>query len=169
MIRFLYPDIYEFSVFDIQYNNLKICGLVNILFDIDNTIAPVNVPTPGIGLVFLFSKLKDMGFNICILSNGGEKRVSVFAKALGVPYVAKAGKPFPSGVNRALIMLSATRRDSVIIGDQLFTDVLCGKINRICTVLVKPISEKEEWFVKLKRVLEKPVLAGYLKKHGGAK
>jgi len=166
MMKYFYPDVYVSSIFDIPYDELLSEGIKNILFDIDNTLAPINVPEPGTELIVLFNKLRDMGFSICILSNGGTGRVNVYANALGVPFIAKAGKPFSKGVDTALKILNAGYSDTVIIGDQLFTDILCGKRKKIKTVLVKPISNVEEWYVKLKRIFEKPVLAGYLRKRG---
>jgi len=163
MFRYLYPDEYASSIFDIPYNNLRLNGTTNILLDIDNTTAPVSAERPGTELVYFFYKLRDMGFKICILSNGSRKRVEIFAEAFGVPYVAKARKPFSRGVGMALELLSAKHSNAVIIGDQIFTDILCGKRAKIRTVLVKPISPAEEWFVKLKRVFEKPVLAEYFR------
>jgi len=165
-MKYFYPDIYESSVFNIPYDDLWSDGIKNILFDIDNTLAPINVPEPGTELLVFFDKLKETGFNICILSNGGEGRVNVYANALGAPFVAKAKKPFSKGVEKALKILSADCSNSVIIGDQLFTDIFCGKRKKIKTVLVKPISNVEEWYVKLKRILEKPVMAGYLRERG---
>ena len=169
MFNYFYPDTYGSSLYDLPYGKFKSDGLVNILFDIDNTIAPVDATRPGVEAVFFFCKLKEMGFNACILSNGRERRVRAFAEALGAPYVAKAGKPFSKGLGRALAILNAERRDTVIIGDQLFTDVLCGKRHGIHAALVRPISDTEEWYVKLKRVFERPVLAEYKSKRGYAR
>jgi len=164
MFSYFFPDLSEQTIFNIPYGRLKESGRVNLLFDIDNTLAPVNVGEPGSELIFFITKLKNMGFNICLLSNGGKKRVKSFAEILEVKYVPKARKPFKKGVNKALALLSADTENSVIIGDQIFTDILCGKRNNIYAILVRPMSKTEEWFVKLKRVFEKPVLAEYERK-----
>jgi len=168
MFSFIYPDAYESSIYDIPYGELKSNGLTNILFDIDNTVAPVGADRPGTETEFFFCKLGGMGFKICLLSNGKKRRVGVFAESLGVPYVAKAGKPFAGGLDAALNLIGADRENSVIIGDQIFTDVLCGRRNSIYTILVRPISKNEEWYVRLKRVFERPVMSEYLKKRGYA-
>ena len=166
MMRTFFPDRHAPSVYDIPYDELKSKGYINILFDIDNTLERVSVPTPGRALVSFFNGLTEAGFSVCLLSNGRRRRVSTFAAALDVPYVCKASKPLFHGANKALALLGADKASSVIIGDQIFTDVLCGRLNKIYTVLVRPLSNEEEWFVKLKRLIEKPVLREYFKRNG---
>ena len=164
MLRFFYPDVYAESVFDVDYDGLKTNGIVNLLFDIDNTLAPVVSPDPDAGVIELFGKLTDAGFNICLLSNGGPGRAERFAEPLGVPFVAKAKKPAAAGLKKVLLILPADHTKTAIIGDQLFTDILCGKRNKIYSILVRQISEDEQWYIKIKRVLETPVLACFRKK-----
>ena len=49
-----------------------------------------------------------------------------------------------------------------MIGDQIFTDVRGGNKLGMFTVLVKPIDEKEQFFVRLKRMPEKFILSKYM-------
>lgn len=51
--------------------------------------------------------------------------------------------------------------ETVLIGDQIFTDVYGGRRSGILTVLVEPIEEKETLFFKFKRRMEKIVLKKY--------
>ena len=168
MFRYFFPDSYAKDVSDVQYGDLKSNGIVNLLFDIDNTLSPVAVPEPDVKTIDLIARLKDMGFNICLLSNGGYKRAARFAAPLGVPFVAKAGKPASKGLNNALGAIDAITANTAVIGDQIFTDILCGKRNNIYAALVRPVSGHEQWYIKLKRVLEAPVLTRYFKKQRAA-
>ena len=106
----------------------------------------------------LFERLGELGFKICILSNGRESRVRYFMEDLPYLYVFRAKKPLLSGVNKALSLCESVPGAVAVIGDQIFTDIWVGKRKKICTVLVKPISGEDEFFVMLKRYLEKPIL-----------
>ena len=44
---------------------------------------------------------------------------------------------------------------TIFIGDQLFTDIYGGNRLGMYTIMVKAISDKENWFVHFKRSLEK--------------
>ena len=49
-------------------------------------------------------------------------------------------------------------KNSIFIGDQIFTDVLAAHNVGIKAVLVPPIKDKTDLFTKFKRLLEKPIL-----------
>ena len=42
------PDIYSQSIFSINYKKLKKNGIKCLLFDLDNTIAPIHTKKPGV-------------------------------------------------------------------------------------------------------------------------
>ena len=91
-IKFL-PDIYQKSVYKINYDKLKNAGIKCIIFDLDNTITPVSLNKPTKRLIDLFNKLKNMGFKCIILSNSGKKRVEPFKNALAVDSGFSSRKP----------------------------------------------------------------------------
>jgi len=71
-----------------------------------------------------------------------------------------AVKPLPVGCWRAARKLGLARRQTAMVGDQLFADVVAGKLAGVKTILVRPIHPEEEpWFTRLKRPLERAVLA----------
>ena len=47
-----------------------------------------------------------------------------------------------------------------MVGDQLITDIYGGNRMGMLTVFVKAISDREHWFVSLKRNIEKMILKG---------
>ena len=55
------PDIYQKSIYDISYETLKNKGIKCILFDLDNTIAPINVLTPEKELKDLVADIELLG------------------------------------------------------------------------------------------------------------
>ncbi|MBZ4668522.1 MAG: YqeG family IIIA-type phosphatase, partial [Defluviitaleaceae bacterium] len=51
--------------------------------------------------------------------------------------------------------------ETALIGDQIFTDVWGGNKAGIKTILVVPVSERDEWVTKIKRGLERIVIKIY--------
>ena len=76
---------------------------------------------------------------------------------LQVPYIHAAKKPFYSSFQKALHHLEATPEETVIVGDQLLTDVLGGNKAGLYTILVVPISEREGFWKRVNRTFEKLV------------
>ena len=55
--------------------------------------------------------------------------------------------------------------NTVMLGDQVFTDVFAGKRMGLRAILVKPIRDKKTLFFRFKRWLEIPVLKTYNRIH----
>ena len=55
--------------------------------------------------------------------------------------------------------------DTIFIGDQLYTDIVGANRAGVKSILVRPISSKEAFWIKMKRVIEKPVIAAYEMTH----
>lgn len=152
------PNFYYESVFEINFEDLQKKNIKNILIDLDNTLVPWGEDKITERLVRWLRRTQEKGFNICVLSNNTEKRASSLNKTLGLPYVAFARKPAKKAFEKGLKMLKAKRRETVIIGDQIFTDILGGKRVGIQTVLVMPLSKNEFWGTKIARKFEKIIL-----------
>ena len=153
------------SAFAVDYERLRRRrGIKALIFDIDNTIAPFDVADPPEEASAFLAGLKALGFRICLLSNGGRRRVERFNRGMGLHAVHRAGKPGPLGLRKALRLLRAGPRETALIGDQVFTDVLCGNIWGLYTILVRPVSGRDEFSVRLKRGIEKQVIRMYKKK-----
>lgn len=164
MLEIFFPKLYVSSVYNVPYKKLAKAGITKLIFDIDNTLAPFDVPTPDKELINLMAGLKKMGFELCLVSNNSEGRVEKFNKELKLKAVPRAGKPKLDGIRLAMKKIGAKKSTAAIIGDQLFTDMFCGNRLGITTVLVKPICERDEFTVCLKRGLEKVVFRIYLKR-----
>jgi len=157
----LKPDYYCNTVFDIPYGELWQRGIRGLIFDIDNTIAPYaeNYPSPKI--VALMKRIKGMGFKISLLTNNTNKRLDCFTKPLELTGRANAAKPFARGIRKLMIEQSTPTTHTAIIGDQLLSDIWAGKNARITTILVKPLSDKDFAFVRIKRMIEGRLLKRY--------
>ena len=168
-VKYLFPKEAALSVHHINYNKLWQKGIRGLIFDIDNTLATFDIPHPPDEIISLLSGLAAKGFKIALLSNNNESRVRKFCKDLKCSCIWKAGKPKLSGISKAAAMLDLRKNQIALIGDQIFTDCLCGNRYGAYTILTKPIAKRDEWTVRLKRWPEKPILCAYLKHIKGRK
>lgn len=157
----LFPGEYLDSTYDIDFDKLYKEGYRGVIFDIDNTLVPHGAPADE-RAISLFNHLKELGFSCMLLSNNKEPRVKMFNDAVHVNYMYKAGKPKPAGYKRAMHRLGTTTKNTIFVGDQIFTDIIGANLADIRTILVKPIHPKEEIQIVLKRFLEKPIIGCYL-------
>ena len=160
----LFPDMYLDSIFKIEYKELFLRGMRGLVYDIDNTLAEIDRPEPCERIIKLFDNLKEMGYGICLLSNNNEGRVRKFNEKLKLHAIHRAAKPRSKGVKKAMSLLGTDETNTVIVGDQIFTDVWCGKSHGLYTILVRPVAKKDELIVTAKRWPEKIVLALYERK-----
>lgn len=154
-MNYFYPDIYQKSIYTINYNKLLENGIKCLLFDLDNTCVPYIESKPNKKLKNHFDELKDMGFKVIIFSNSGRKRLEPFKKELNVDCSSNCKKPFKSKFIKLLDTYNYKLSEVAIIGDQLITDIYGGNKIGITTILVNPISKNEMVFTKINRFIEK--------------
>lgn len=147
------------TIFDIPFGKLYEEGKRKILIDVDNTMLPYDLKYPTDEIQKLFNDLKEMGYEIILLSNNNYERVSLVGDELGVSYFAKAYKPLKCGFKKALRKLNCDKKEIITIGDQLMTDILGSNRVGLDGILVKAIKRKtEKWYTKLNRKREENVL-----------
>lgn len=162
MFQKFYPDCYMTSAYKIDFEKYYHEGYRGIIFDIDNTLVEHGAPADDRSIA-LIHHLKELGYQIMLLSNNKEPRVKMFNDAVHVSYIYKAGKPGVTGYRRAMEQMNTDEKNTLFVGDQLFTDVWGAKRTGIYSILTKPIDPKEEIQIVLKRYLEKIVLFCYKK------
>ena len=150
------------SAYKIDYQKYYDEGYRGILFDIDNTLVPHGAPADN-KAIKLFKKLREIGFDTCLISNNKDPRVKPFAEKVGSRYICNAHKPSRKNYNRAFKLMNTEKENTLFVGDQLFTDVYGANRVGMHTILTKPINPKEEIQIVLKRYLEKIVLLTYRK------
>lgn len=163
MFQRFYPKERAESTYQIDFQALYEAGYRGILFDIDNTLVPHGKPAEK-RTIELFEKLREIGFQTCLISNNKEKRVKPFAEEVSSQYLYDAHKPSVRNYEKAMDLMGTTKENSVFIGDQLFTDVYGANRAGMHTILVCPIHPKEEIQIVLKRYLERIVLREYERK-----
>ena len=160
MLRLLYPGDYVDSVFDIDFAALYETGYRGLLFDIDNTLVPHGADSTA-EVDALFAKLHAMGFRSLMLSNNGKSRIERFLKNIDAQYLDNAGKPRPKGYRRAVQMLGLPKNQVLVIGDQLFTDILGANLSGLSSILVKFIGHETVTDPGKRRRMEQRVLRHY--------
>ena len=150
-MNYFFPDVYQKSIYTINYEKLKENGIKCILFDLDNTCVPYVDRVPTKKLKNHFDKLEDMGFKVIIFSNSPKERLKPFKKELNVDCCPKAGKPKKTKFLKVLKTYNYDLSEVSIIGDQLITDIYGGKM----TILVNPMSDIDMPFTKIHRFIEK--------------
>jgi len=160
MLKQFFPGEYLDSAYDIDYEALFATGYRAILFDVDNTLVPHGAPADEEAIA-LFEKIHSLGFETRLLSNNKEPRVRTFCEKVGGSYCFNANKPSPKSYLQAMKELNTNQKNTLFIGDQIFTDIWGGNRAGLKTILVKPIHPKEEIQIVLKRIPEKWILFFY--------
>ncbi|MCL1846251.1 MAG: YqeG family HAD IIIA-type phosphatase [Defluviitaleaceae bacterium] len=163
------PDFYYDSVFQIPYDELWKKNIRGLIFDIDNTLTHFDEKAPSAKIAGLLRRLERKGFRICLVTNNTNKRLGHFNEGLNLPGIANAIKPLTRGIRYAMETMGTKPAETVIIGDQLLSDIWAGKNAKITTIMVKPISEKDFILVRAKRLIERRILREFYKKRETAK
>mgnify|MGYP002544589435 CR=1 FL=1 len=162
MLEKFYPGEYLDSTYVIDFDRLYEEGYRGVIFDIDNTLVPHGAPADE-SAKRLFQRLREIGFESCLLSNNQKKRVEMFNQEIQTHYIYNALKPARKNYLHAMEIMGTDQANTLFVGDQLFTDVWGAKRVGIHNILVHPINPKEEIQIVFKRKLEKIVLYFYEK------
>ena len=160
----LIPD-YMFETFDLASADfLRDIGVRGIVLDIDNTLEPYENPEPSPTVLKWFSELESRGIKAAFVSNNNRERVERFNRELGLPAYPKGCKPFKKYVLRAMADMGTDRTNTILMGDQIFTDVWAARNAGIRAILVPPIKDKRDLFTRFKRLLERGIIKKYEKR-----
>ncbi len=149
------PDIYQKSIYTINYSKLFNRGIKCLLFDLDNTLVPPYSNELSQKAKNLFISLKQKGFKIIIFTNSPQIRLKGFTKFFEVEGVSSACKPFTRKLRKLLNDYGYGENEVAIIGDQLMTDIKVGNKVGITTILVNPVSNSDFVLTKIHRFSER--------------
>lgn len=158
-MAFLEPDRYfsRLSMIDID-KDIVACGFTHVLLDIDNTILTRDTHEIPRDVSFWLSRARNAGLEFCLLSNNWHAGVYEIAEKLKLPIVAKAVKPLPPAFLIALSKIGAKRATTLVIGDQLVTDVLGAHFLGMKAYMLKPLVEQDLKHTLILRNLEKAIM-----------
>lgn len=164
MISKFYPTEYVTSTYHIPFEKYYEEGYRGILFDVDNTLVSHGAPADDRAKE-LFQRLHQIGFETCVVSNNGKVRVESFYKEAGVKYfIFKARKPSSKGYLQGIKKMGTSIKDTLFVGDQIFTDIYGANRLGLKSILVQPLHPKEEIQIVIKRYIERIILYWYNKR-----
>lgn len=154
----LFPTICLKRVTDITLDLLNDLSVNTMLLDVDNTLAAPESMRLFDGVLDWINTLKKANIKLVIISNNYRRRVEPFANSLDLPFISFAMKPLPFKMARTIKKINSTKSEILLVGDQIFTDILGANLAHIKSVLLEPVVKKSEKItVSLRRYLEKPI------------
>ncbi len=150
------PNEWHANVFEIDYDKLISNGVKLFVFDMDNTLAKWGVSSLDKRTFKLLKELSER-VHVVIFSNGKSLSLDWISKNADIIVVRSAHKPLTSKFMKIIKKYEISKNEVVVIGDQLFTDVLMASLSGVYSIKVKPISTEEIFFTKFLRILEKIV------------
>lgn len=168
MKDYLTPDFMFGSYREITPEFLLAHGIRGLLIDIDNTLAPYEVPEPDDAVREWFRALAESGIRAALVSNNHAERVERFNRTLGLPAFPDSHKPGKKSMTRAMASIGVPPEACAVLGDQLLTDAYAGKHIGLPALIVPPIKDKTNLFFRFKRLCERPFIRKYAKRNGKA-
>ncbi|MCL2883831.1 MAG: YqeG family HAD IIIA-type phosphatase [Coriobacteriia bacterium] len=153
--RPLTPDVYLSSVTLIDAGLLRRLGVRALLMDINNTIVPRDRESAPDEVRAWISGLKAEGFLFALVTNNWHRVVFEHGRDLDIPVIYKSVKPLPFAYRRAFALLGVTKREAVMIGDQLLTDILGARLLGMPCIMVEPQSEADLRHILVQRKIER--------------
>ena len=152
---FLRPEIKLEKVTDITIEILNKYGINALILDVDNTLSTHHGQVLTDGLSEWLDNMRENGIKMTVLSNSNSKRLTPFAKKIGLDFISLGLKPLPFGYLRALKRLGTDKKVTAIVGDQLFTDTMGGNFVGVHTILLTPIKPESSLRFRMKRRVER--------------
>lgn len=148
----------ERAITDVDVDELAASGVRCVLFDRDNTVVPRDTGVAPESVMDWICRVREVGIALCMVSNNfHSQQVEASAAELGCAVVHHAMKPAPFAVRRALALVGVDASEAVLIGDQVFTDVMAGNLAGVRTILVEPQSTSDLWYTHIFRVFERAI------------
>ena len=146
----------------IEIEWLKDFGIRCVLMDRDNTCVPRDSKVAPPAVLAWIEQVHAAGIPTCVVSNNFHSRqVERSAAELGSQVIHHAMKPAPFAVRKALRKMGVTPDEAILIGDQVYTDIIAGNLAGVRTVLVRPQSTTDLWYTQIMRIGERQLLRGH--------
>ncbi len=151
MNRFLIPTYVAPSLFSIPFSFYKAVGVSSLILDLDNTLASHREKMPDERALSWAKAAREAGFSLYIVSNNSKKRVLPYAKALGAEGICLAFKPLPFRLLSFIKKKGIEKEEAILLGDQIYTDVLAANRAGLRSVLLAPLVEDDPVWTLLNR------------------
>jgi uncharacterized protein len=158
--RVLRPDAFAERLSSVSLEDLSAAGIAGIIVDLDNTLVGYGQDHLAVDDAAWIAAARARGFRICLVSNNFTGRVERIARQLDVPAISSALKPLPRAFALALRELGTPKERTVVVGDQLFTDVLGAKLVGLRCILTEPLVAHDWHGTRVLRFFERLLLSG---------
>lgn len=159
-VRAMEPWQRVHALAEVDPARLRALGVRLVLLDRDNTVVPRGELEPAEDVMRWCERAKACGLSLAIVSNNWSVGALRHTSAtLDVPVVTFAMKPLPFGLVGAMEKAGVPAEQTVLVGDQLFTDSLGGHWAKIRVILVDPQSTKDLFYTRWLRPVEERLLA----------
>lgn len=137
------PDYFFQKLTDITVDDVKAMGVKTLAVDLDNTLV--------IDFSYRLSDesrkwvdmMRDAGFQVVLVSNTFFHRGLWLSYKCGwVPFVIPANKPYKLPLKIVSKITKTDMASIAMIGDQLFTDILCANNAGAVSVKTEPIQDE---------------------------
>jgi HAD superfamily phosphatase (TIGR01668 family) len=145
------------SVIDIPFSFPKENGIKLMIFDADSTLIVSKSSQIDKDILEKVLSFYASGIDIIIASNGKTARMAQVFAGHNIKSHGMSLKPFTFRLKK---LIKGYKKDEIIlIGDQFFTDILCAGFLGVRSVMVEPYGGDKGIIMKLKRGVERFVLA----------
>ena len=168
MLEKLAPEFRFASLTDIETEWLKEHQFEALVLDIDNTLLARDCTRIPADHLFWLQNLRRAGIDLVLVSNNGGPRVEELQVQLKehdvpLPILTWAGKPLKPAFLRACALLNHSPSSMggpapgiLVVGDQLFTDVLGARRSGILALMVEPKGGARGPWQKVLHALQEP-------------
>lgn len=162
-IDYRFKRVTDITPADLRKMRVKAVGL-----DIDNTICFDGTMDFIEGIHEWIQSIKNAGIPIMIITNATNPRAGRVAKALSLPYVHLAKKPFSFKLKIAAKKMGVETTEMAMLGDQLFADIKAANKCGAIAVRIDPMQGETRFprYYAKRRRKEAPIIAEFEKNHG---
>lgn len=163
MFKSFYPYEYVDSVHAIDYYKLYDMGYRSIIFDLDNTLTH-HGENSSEEVDQLFKQIHEIGLKTLLLSNNCDERIELFLENIDSPFISNANKPKTENYFKAVSLLQTKIEETIMVGDQLFTDIYGANLSGMPNILVKYMRHDDKAKIGIRRHVENLILMLYKKR-----
>lgn len=160
------PDFCFNRITDINVDDVKCMGVKALAIDLDNTTVKDASYHVSDRVKQWVKKMKNNGIPVVIVSNTFIFRAHWISCKMGrLPFVPLANKPKTFALKAAAKLVKTDIHSVALIGDQLFTDVLCANRAGAVSVKVEPMGADKHFTSKyrIRREKEREYLSDFRK------
>lgn len=157
MLQQFVPTWQVSSIYDLPVSELTRHNITTVLTDFDNTLIAWNQPDGSKKLEQWLQQMHAANILVVVVSNNNHRRLQQALAPYRLPFIARALKPLGVGLNKALRQYNLDKDHTVMVGDQLLTDVWAANKVGLRSILVRPLVESDAKVTKFNRWLEKRI------------